>query len=180
MKNFKRSVIPSSIRKCKSGVFPLKEKEKIREILSKDTNDCCAYCNAGNILASCPEIEHFLPKSNFPLQACNWDNLFLSCSKCNLHKSTKYFGVDEFGIIGKLKCEAFKPDELSYKFKDNFTINIFTGEIEPKNKRAETTIHLFCLNEPSRNFARKKELERFKEIGICVNYTFFIEEFKRI
>ncbi len=175
MKKIERSPEPSIIKECRNGNFLTKE--KIREVLGKDTNGCCAYCNAGNILATCPEIEHFYPKSHFPSKACKWENLFLSCSKCNWHKSAKYNGTDEHGKVGKLEHKPLKPDDSAYKFEDNFTIDIFTGKIEPKNDRAKTTIDFFDLNGEERNSARKNELELYQKTGFYVNYAFFIEEY---
>ena len=180
MKKIKRSSNPSFIKNCNEGKIPKKIKLETRKILSDDTNDCCAYCNAGNILSTCPEIEHFFPKSHFPSKSCEWENLFLSCSQCNSHKLAKYFGKDEFGINGKLEAQPLKPDATNYEFEDNFTINILTGEINSKNIRAKTTINFFGLNHPDRNSARKKELERYKEFNFCANYAFFIEEFIKI
>lgn len=106
----------------------------------------------------------------------------MSCSQCNKHKATKYFGVDEFGEIGNLEYKPLKPDDKDYYPENHFTINITTGEIEVKNndKNSQTTIDFFGLNRCDLNSARKRELEKYKDTKVYFNYSFFIEEFIRI
>jgi len=182
MQKYNRSPKPLFLDDCKEDELSEDIKKQLRKILSNNSNDCCAYCDAGNILATCSNIEHFFPKANFPSLSTKWENLFLSCQQCNLHKSTKYYGVDEFGKIGKLEFQPLKPDEKDYYFENHFTINILTGEIVVKNnnKNSKTTIDFFELNRPDLNSARKRELENYRKTKSYFNYSSYIEEFKRI
>ncbi len=58
-------------------------KKDIKNTLIKSSNGKCAFCECipsegGNI-----EIEHFKPKSLYPEDTFNWNNLLPSCRKCN-------------------------------------------------------------------------------------------------
>lgn len=141
--------------------FASKNKRILKEALISDVNERCSYCAEENISTSGGEIDHFLPKSNFPSQKCEWTNLFWSCGKCNKHKLNKFFGKSEGEKLGKLENQPLKFDDKNYLFEDNFTINIFEGEIIPLNKNAETTISMLNLNSKTRNKIRKREIDSY-------------------
>ncbi len=154
----------------------------LKEALIKDLNDRCSYCGEENISTATGEIDHFLPKKNFPTKKCEWTNLFWSCKKCNGHKLNKFFSEDENKNIGKLEYEPLKFDDKNYKFAENFSMDTFTGEIMFLNKRAETTINMLNLNNPFRNKARKKiliEYEKSKNIKLS-KYKTLIEYYYSI
>lgn len=62
-------------------------KAKIKEPLLKSSNKKCAYCEC--ILqetdSNC-QIEHFHPKSLYPLEVVVWENLLPACARCNALK----------------------------------------------------------------------------------------------
>lgn len=60
---------------------------QIKETLYPSSNKKCAFCesfpeDSGNI-----EVEHFHPKSLYPLEAFDWHNFLPCCRKCNSAKS---------------------------------------------------------------------------------------------
>lgn len=59
----------------------------IKDTLLESSNEKCCYCECkcdkGNL-----HIEHFHPKSLYPEEVVCWDNLLLSCAKCNRAKGT--------------------------------------------------------------------------------------------
>lgn len=59
------------------------KQKSIKSRLSKMFNDKCAYCESDIVHVDYGDIEHFKPKSKFPLRAVEWENLLLACSKCN-------------------------------------------------------------------------------------------------
>jgi len=77
----------------------------------------CFFCDAYpmGMRLQCT-IEHFRPKSKFPLLAYKWDNLFLSCRICQDKGDSFHEGL-------------LKPDVESYKFDDYFDIVWSTGEL---------------------------------------------------
>lgn len=61
--------------------------QDIRSALAESSHYKCAFCEckpgeSGNI-----EVEHFEPKSIYPDQAFDWDNLLPACRKCNEAKT---------------------------------------------------------------------------------------------
>lgn len=121
-------------------------------------NDHCAYCDCHPLKDDRGfEIDHFKPKSKFPLEAFTYFNLFPCCNECNKKRN-------RYNIL------LLKPDEIDYKFEDYFRYDSFTGEILPNlskseenQKRAEITIEMFKLNIGSkprnRITAIKKEMK---------------------
>lgn len=51
------------------------------------TNAKCVYCESYLNVTGYPSIEHYYPKSIYPEHTFAWDNLFLSCTLCNVRKS---------------------------------------------------------------------------------------------
>lgn len=128
----------------------VKVNRRLMPILKEMTQEHCAFCDAFPMGAMLEEtIEHFRPKSVFPLLAYQWENLFISCRNCQ-RKSDNF---DEL---------LLKPDELAYSFERYFLFNFKTFEIEPNPKdsddkaRAEKTIELYRLNEFGRPAARRR------------------------
>jgi uncharacterized protein (TIGR02646 family) len=54
----------------------------------------CCYCESIIDIVSYEQIEHRMPKrktqNKYPEKTYDWNNLHLSCSKCNLNKSSQY------------------------------------------------------------------------------------------
>ena len=77
--------VPSSL----SNAYNIKE---VKINLRSESNSKCMYCesNVGHI--SYEHIEHIKPKAKtkFPELAYEYDNLGLSCPKCNMNKSDTY------------------------------------------------------------------------------------------
>jgi uncharacterized protein (TIGR02646 family) len=144
------------------------------EKLSEMTKNHCSFCDAYPMGRRIPyTIEHFRPKTGFPLLAYKWDNLFPCCGLCQ----QKGDDFDE---------KLLKPDDDAYSFDEYFVINWDTGELEPnKGKkienqvRAEITIKLYRLNENGKPEDRLAELEDFKELNNPDidehSYRFFIQ-----
>ena len=65
--------------------------------LRADFNARCGYCDSideffGGLSGA--HIDHFAPKSKFPLLVRHYDNLVYSCPFCNRAKSNKWLGDD--------------------------------------------------------------------------------------
>lgn len=60
----------------------------IRDGLMQMSHGKCVYCEARlDEKSMYMEVEHFLPKSRYPLLVVEWDNLLASCKHCNASKS---------------------------------------------------------------------------------------------
>jgi uncharacterized protein (TIGR02646 family) len=62
-----------------------KEKE-IKDSLLKSSHKKCAFCECIPGESGYPEIDHFKPKSRYPFNAFDWDNLLPVCKICNTTK----------------------------------------------------------------------------------------------
>ncbi len=63
------------------------EKEEFRVELQRIFNYKCCYCETAFVKG---EIEHFRPQSKYSWLKNDWENLLLSCTDCNRHKSNKF------------------------------------------------------------------------------------------
>ncbi|GBC63978.1 HNH endonuclease [Desulfonema ishimotonii] len=63
---------------CKNG----RDVSQIRERLLKMSSFTCVFCGE-NIKNSEMDVDHYLPKSNFPHLAYCWDNMLPTCKLCN-------------------------------------------------------------------------------------------------
>ena len=127
----------------------------LKDALLDCNNDHCAYCDCHPLKDDRGfEIDHFKPKTLFPLEAFTYTNLFPSCKECN-----KKLRKDDTSLV--------KPDEFGYKFEDFFRYNSFTGDILPNpskpeenQKRAFETIKIFKLNIGNKPINRIKAIRK--------------------
>lgn len=76
----------------------------IKEALKGIYHNKCAYCETYD---PSPHVEHYRPKrGGYHWLAYSWDNLIISCSKCNTTKGNK------FPIVGQKITFGGTPDEL--------------------------------------------------------------------
>lgn len=59
----------------------------IRNRLREETQCKCVYCESHIENAGYPHIEHIRPKSTNPHLTFAWENLTISCNRCNVNKS---------------------------------------------------------------------------------------------
>lgn len=142
----------------------------LKEPLIEMTKNHCSYCDGYPLGKTGRQtIEHFKPKSDFPLLAFKWDNLFLCCDVCQGEKGEDF---DEL---------LLKPDVEDYDFYRYFMIDFKTGEIlsnprasEEDQERAEKAIKLLGLNKNSRPGFRLSEYRLFQKLK---NDSYEIEDF---
>ncbi len=162
--------------------WPVYQREKLNKVLlpqlQSDNQFHCCYCDAYPVQGvSSDTIDHFKPKSVYPNEAFDWDNLFYCCSACQEAKLERF----ETGLL--------KPDVQGLTFDKFFRFNASTGEIEPNPiaspedfKRAEVSIQLFGLNEKGRPITRRQTFrERYQQFvsgGVSIDdlpYRFIFE-----
>ena len=131
---------------------------RLLPLLLQMSQEHCAFCDAfpmpGTVAAT---IEHFKPKSAYPLEAYAWDNLFPCCHNCQ-QKNDAY------------ATDLLKPDAPTYEFYDYFVFNYSNGELEPNpaasaadQRRAELTIDLYRLNANNKPSARLQALAPYEQ-----------------
>lgn len=123
----------------------------------------CPYCNRQYIFTidssnGCvrPQLDHFFPKSKYPLLSCSFYNLIPSCPSCNMLKKDKdvslvYPYQEEFGKNGHF--EIMLDDNLCIKTKksieDCVSVKISLDDcndedLKPKIEKAK---EIFLLDE---------------------------------
>ena len=92
---------------------------KFQEDLNLVFQGLCAYCEE-----TCKgEVEHFRPKSRFPLLVYDWSNWLLACHDCN---HAKHFKWPDGGYIDP--C----ANSLKARPERYFTFDTLTGELLPE------------------------------------------------
>jgi uncharacterized protein (TIGR02646 family) len=109
---------------------------KAKQALAAMSYQKCAYCETPINAERSGQVEHFRPKSLFPLLAYEWDNYFLGCGGCNGAKSDKW----PSGGICYIRPDEGDPFSLFYFLED--------GTMEAANPRsaAKNTVEDLDLN----------------------------------
>jgi uncharacterized protein (TIGR02646 family) len=95
----------------------------------------CMYCedNEGT------DIDHFKPKSAYPLDAFTWSNFFLGCSRCNSNYKRTLFPVDASSCA--LLVDPSVDDPLAH-----LDLSLSTGLFIAKTAKGSASINVFGLN----------------------------------
>lgn len=118
--------------KSKKREFPAvwKKPKALKTAIINMSQGFCAYCQApvtashhGKVPG---QVEHFLPKSRFPMQAYNVRNYFLSCMACNGEKS------DKWPRGGYVRPDRGAPGPR-FVFGEDGSVEGRTGDIQAKN-----------------------------------------------
>lgn len=137
------------------------KKEKVNKllypILRNLTQNHCSFCDGFPLQQTGETIEHFKPKSKFPLLSYQWKNLYISCHNCQQK-------LDEFNDF------LLKPDNRNYKFSEYFIFNYSSGEIKENpakplsnQQKAKETIRIYRLNDFGRPEDRKRVFKQFND-----------------
>ena len=85
------------VRDCKKSgkrvpdrFFDHYQQDDIRDALRRMYRGFCCYCEGRIKDVSFDHIEHRKPKRKFPADTFSWDNLHLTCPKCNIVKGTRW------------------------------------------------------------------------------------------
>ena len=136
---------------------------RLLPLLSEMTEGHCAYCDWFPMdTGTDPTIDHFKPKARFPREAYCWDNLYLCCRHCQ-EKADELF-----------TDQLLRPDEVGYRFDAFFIYNHSDGTLSPNpgasetnRERAQLTVEILKLNSRGRPAARKRDLDRFRDLKVA-------------
>ena len=139
-------------------------------------DDKCAYCESYVNVTSYGDTEHFRPKQNagndmkstqleyYSWLAYEWENLYLSCSKCN-HNKQNFFPVEgERGPLGASIGEL-RHSENAHIIDPCFDspmahLNFgFNGQVYARSKKGEKTISILDLNREALVDHRKRRCD---------------------
>jgi uncharacterized protein (TIGR02646 family) len=113
-------VLPVNKKKAKSEFPAVWQKHtKLKQGIIAMSQGYCAYCQVP-VTASHPgktpgQVEHFKPKTRFPVLAYDVRNYFLSCAACNVAKG------DKWPRGGYVRPDRGKPEER-FVFEEDGTV----------------------------------------------------------
>ena len=109
--------------------------DELKRILESMCNDVklCMYCER----SEAKEIEHRRPKSLYPRQTFDWDNMLYVCGPCNRNKTNKFAILNRPYSNGYIKITP-KPKEVPVKPKSGIDAFI--------NQRAENPLDFIWLD----------------------------------
>lgn len=129
-----RRILTDEYKKLKKSVW---NKRYIKEALFEMSEGKCVFCECKLCEESkYMEIEHFYPKSLYPDEVVDWNNLLPICKRCNVQKKD----------YDTKKCPIINPtidDPKDHLFMCNYR---FKG----KNQLGNDTIELLELNDSDR------------------------------
>jgi uncharacterized protein (TIGR02646 family) len=167
---FDKNIIAKSFSNGKS----LYKTDEVSKNLYAIYNTKCAYCEK-NIDDEDKHIEHYRPKKEYYWLAYSWDNLLLSCAKCNKFKGNKFETIEQKVTYKNESYSGIHNLSDSYNNlekpllinpeKDNVLDDIKfnrEAEIYSSNKRVEYTINKGCdLNRESLKQKRSMLINAF-------------------
>ena len=118
-------------------LFTKYNKADVKKSLDTMYGGICCYCEGSIVEVSYPHIEHRKPKSKYPSDTYSWENLHLSCGKCNTKKSNKY---DTAHPILDAVNDRPVSDHMIYRF------SIKGPKWQAETPRGKTTIEHTKLN----------------------------------
>lgn len=133
---------------------------KQKEIIARMSCRKCVYCEGPINAPRAAHVEHFRPKSLFPLGAYEWRNYFLGCPGCNGAKSDKW---PERG--GYIRPDAGDPSLQFVFFED--------GKVHAKRAvgAAERMLQDFDLNRKWLVYRRKRDIGKMlKLLDVAVHF----------
>lgn len=94
----------------------------------------CMYCEDSHG----PNIEHFRPKSRFPLDSFDWNNLLLACEGCNSnHKRTQF---------PTRNGKALLINPVEDEPRDHLALSPSTGKFQGRTGKGRESIRVFGLD----------------------------------
>ena len=128
----------------------------VKVALKKLYNGKCGFCEQKIEVF---QVEHFRPKSIYYWLAYSWDNLLVSCPRCNVLKKDKFsikatsittqFDINKIHNLAEEYAKQEQNELIHPEIEDNFT-SLFEfndeGEISATDKRAKYTIEICGLN----------------------------------
>jgi uncharacterized protein (TIGR02646 family) len=118
----------------------------------------CMYCESIISHIDYGDVEHIRPKSKFPEETYNWDNLGYACSKCNREYKKDFYDP-------KL-INPFEDDPKDHLIAIGGIIHAKNG-----NDRGRITITVIHLNRPDLLQKRYEALTAFQALIIRFNTT---------
>lgn len=131
--------------------------EDLKDALVTAFHGKCAYCESFIRHVDYGHIEHFRPKSKYPVKTFDWSNFVLACGVCN--------GGEHKGDAFPLKAQGgplINPcaEEPASHFSFEYDPVARLASVHGTTRRGETTEKLLGLNRPDLRAYRSQHLKR--------------------
>lgn len=146
--------------KVDKKLFDKYNKSDVKETLASMYDELCCYCEGKVAIVEYGHIEHRKPKRKFPESTYDWNNLHLSCTRCNTSKGNKY--SKRYPILDAVE---------DVPIEEHLTYTIDEDGVWPTSvtQRGETTVdHADLHRDPYRR----------KLNQLCVHVTNLIRQIK--
>lgn len=142
--------------KVPDGVYSRYNCSAVKEVLRKECQNKCMYCESQVSHVSYEHIEHIKPKAKtkFPQLTYEWKNLGLACPVCNMNKG------DEYDINLPFIDPYVDDPSLYFVALGHFIYH------KNANPRGELTKRILKLNRPD---LIERRLERLESIARLID-----------
>jgi hypothetical protein len=134
-------------------------KDKInKQALSDSSYGKCMYCESIISHIDYGDVEHIKPKSLFPAEKYNWDNLGYACPKCNRECKRERYDTNFIN--------PYDIDPMNYMVAIGGILHAING-----NDRGRITLEVIQLNRPDLLQKRMEVLLVFQHLILRFNTT---------
>lgn len=142
--------------------------KEVKDALVKMFYGKCAYCESSITVVTYGQIEHFYPKSAYPDKTFAWDNLLLSCDKCNntQHKGTN-FPLDSAGQPLLIDPTDAQTDPFIH-FRFSWNEEISWASVYGLDERGKKVVEIFDLNGSRGRMELIRERSYFVKGLLCI------------
>lgn len=150
-------------RRLKNKAENKYRQQDIKTSLKKMFEGKCAYCESYLAHISYGHIEHFKPKSKYPEDCFNWDNLLLGCEVCNgIQYKSNHFPLEANN--GPIVNPTIENPFDFFKFEYDPITGL--ANVLGKNNRGIVTEKLLGLNRPELLKHRSRIVRRIVFVAI--------------
>lgn len=141
-------------------------------LMNYDVSGICPYCKT----AKANNLDHYLPKSEYPSLAINPLNLLPICFKCNDDKGTStkpliHLYYDNIQNINWLKCKLHKSKPLKLEFYVDET----EFDDEALFKKVNNTFHKYNISSTYETLSINELIDRFHSFKTIFKECGYIE-----
>lgn len=131
--------------------------ERYRQLVSARSGGACEYCRLLEAATGVTfHLEHVVPLALGGRTVL--DNLAMSCPGCNFAKGDRTSVADEDGrLVQFFNPRQYEPSLLGWHL--HFVLDRESGMILPRTSTGDVTIAALKMNDASRLFARKLQIQ---------------------
>ena len=118
----------------------------------------CMFCSG----SECSQVEHYRPKTVFPLEAMTWENFLWVCGICNQKKGHRFPPHTE---PGEILINPIAEDVWAFFFIDEFgnLTQRWRQDLNRVDPRADTTVTIVGLDREALQQSRQARLVDLKQ-----------------